>query len=80
MTEAASAGLWPAPREAASTTNTGLMFGGVVGDRARGGLPQANRECLGPSADESGYPGYREATILSGLWRWQDNADSTFYQ
>ena len=88
MTETASAGLWPAPRAAASTTNAGLMFGGVVRDRLADGLLHATGECLAPSADgswhdvsqETTYPWYREETILSGLWRWEDNAASTFYQ
>ena len=88
ITQTASAGLWPAPRAAACTTNAWLMFGGVVRDRLGAGLPHADGECLGPSTDESGrdvnqgtnHPGYREATMLSGLWRWQDNVGSTFYQ
>jgi hypothetical protein len=84
VTKAAGAGLWPAPRESASITSGGWMFGGTpaVGYFSRSGGPKRNAppgsvECVGEDSTSGNPPTVPQ---LSGLWRWQDDAGTVFYQ
>ena len=78
MSEVATAQPWPTPREAASTANAGLMFGGIM-RRDAASTHVAECGATAQNVQPSPYPGYGGARIWSGLWRWQDNAGSVFY-
>ena len=81
--------LWPAPRQSASVTNAGLMFGGISAS-----FP--GQECLGVSAADAakaakaildaqddtgqGRLSFDSSPIMSGLWQWQDDGGNKFYQ
>lgn len=71
-----AAGSWPAPRESASLAGGGWMFGGNSAIRSDHG----SRECVGNTSLHAKQSPARSSALLSGLWRWQDNAGSVFYQ
>ena len=78
--KAEAAGLWPAPRESASLSSGGWMFGGssIYGDSTWGRLrTPGSTECVGDVSSPLPSATHR---LLSGLWRWQDSADTVFYE
>jgi len=78
--KAEAAGLWPAPRESASLSSGGWMFGGssIYGDSTWGPVrTPGSTECVGDVSSPLPSATHR---LLSGLWRWQDSADTVFYE
>ena len=78
--DAISSRLWAAPRESASLTNGGLMFGGVTATMLFGDGHTAATECLGSSSSSSATPLLSPYRMLSGLWKWRDGAGAVLYQ
>ncbi len=78
--QAEAAGLWPAPRESASVSSGGWMFGGapINGRRSIWGGPilSGSLECVGVASAQL----KASEQLLSGLWRWGDSDGSVFYQ
>ena len=67
---------WPAPREYASIAGAGLLFGGITNTPA---------ECYDLDAgigrgNTFDYLLNIKEIALSGLWQWQDDNGTVFYQ
>jgi hypothetical protein len=67
---------WPAPREYASIASAGLLFGGITNTPA---------ECYDSEAgtgrgNRLDYLLNIKEIALSGLWQWQDDSGTVFYQ
>lgn len=83
ISQATGAGLWPAARSSASVASGGVMFGGILPGFT---TLHNDQECMmGAPGGETGGEStqgamYPMATVLSGLWQWEDDTGTVFYQ